>query len=393
MEQPARLLLIEDDVVIRSGMAAFMEDSGHEVLQAGDGDQGLAMCRSQPPDVLICDLRLPGTDGLDVIAAVADELPDTPVIVVSGITQVSDAVQALKAGAWDFLTKPIQDMTVLETSVQRVLARRRLMEENRRYREHLEVLNRQLGDALAQLEADQEAGRKSQFQLLPEDGWEFRGLRFQRRLFPSLYLSGDFVDYFPIDDRRCGFFIADVSGHGAASAFVTVVVKTLVEQYRDGFALEGDVTILHPEATLRRLDHDLRRQQLDKHITLFYGIIDCDTDRLSWSNAGQYPHPLLRSSGRVQRLDARGMPLGLFGEPRYRAEEAALPDGFALLLASDGLLEVTSRNALEALYASLEADRAADPGALAEALDLREGRSLPDDVTLLLITRDSAEHG
>ena len=64
-----------------------------------------------------------------------------------------------------------------------------------------------------------EAGRKLQSQLLPEDQLTIGNYVFSRRLFPSTYLSGDFVDYFPINDRHCAFYVADVSGHGAASAF------------------------------------------------------------------------------------------------------------------------------------------------------------------------------
>ena len=85
------------------------------------------------------------------------------------------------------------------------------------------LLNRELRQTLKYLEQDEKAGRRIQFQLLPEDNRTFGGYTFRRRLYPSTYLSGDFVDYFPIDDRHVGFYMADVSGHGAASAFVTVI--------------------------------------------------------------------------------------------------------------------------------------------------------------------------
>jgi serine phosphatase RsbU (regulator of sigma subunit) len=57
-------------------------------------------------------------------------------------------------------------------------------------------------------------------------------------------LSGDFVDYFPIDDRHFAFYLADVSGHGAASAFLAVMLKTLMDQYRKALAQDGDQTDL-----------------------------------------------------------------------------------------------------------------------------------------------------
>ena len=104
--------------------------------------------------------------------------------------------------------------------MRRVIEHAELQRQNREYRKHLETLNRELRQTLKYLEQDEKAGRRIQFQLLPEDNRTFGGYTFRRRLYPSTYLSGDFVDYFPIDDRHVGFYMADVSGHGAASAFV-----------------------------------------------------------------------------------------------------------------------------------------------------------------------------
>jgi len=229
----ARILTIEDDPAIRNGIVTYLEDSGFEMLEAGDGIAGLELFRREHPDAVLCDLRLPGMDGLDVLATIIGESPDTPVVVVSGITVVSDAVQALRLGAWDYVTKPVHDMGVLENTLHRVLERVELLRENREYREHLEVLNRDLSSSLQQLREDAEAGRKVQRQFLPAAQQRFGNYVFSQRLFPSMYLSGDFVDFFPIDANHVGFYIADVSGHGAASAFVTVMLKTLISQYRE----------------------------------------------------------------------------------------------------------------------------------------------------------------
>ena len=99
MSATARILTIEDQPAVRSGMAAYLEDSGFEMLQADNGNTGLELFRRESPDVVLCDLRLPGTDGLDVLSAIAGESPETPVIVVSGAHLLGDAVQALRRGA------------------------------------------------------------------------------------------------------------------------------------------------------------------------------------------------------------------------------------------------------------------------------------------------------
>ena len=95
------------------------------------------------PDVLLVDLHIPGLTGLDLLRQVRAASPETPVIVISGSGTMEDVVQALRLGAWDFLIKPIAEMSILKHSVERSLERARLIRENRLHREHLEEEVRQ----------------------------------------------------------------------------------------------------------------------------------------------------------------------------------------------------------------------------------------------------------
>lgn len=385
----ATILTIEDDPAIRSAIVAYFEDSGFRMLEADDGRAGIELFRRERPNVVLCDLRLPGMDGLDVVSTIVAESPETPIVVVSGVSLVSDAVQALKRGAWDFITKPIQDMGVLEGAVRRALERAKLVRENRTYREGLETLNRELTRALQQFKTDQEAGRKTQFQLLPEDNRRFGEYVFTRRLYPSMYLSGDFIDYFAIDDRHVGFYMADVSGHGAASAFVTVMLKTLVGQYTDACRTQGDETILHPDKTLGRIDSDLRRQHLDKYLTMFYGVIDQESSRLSCSSGGQFPHPIVYDGHDAQVLPCRSRPVGLFEGSSFHERHMDLPHTFSLLLVSDGILEVMPQPSLQEKHEALRAEvgRKATIEQMTARLGLQAGAQFPDDVALLMVSR------
>jgi len=391
MPAAARILTIEDEAPIRDGIVAYLEDSGFSMLEANDGPAGLEIFRREHPDVVLCDLRLPGMDGLDVLSSIAAESPETPVIVVSGVSQLNYAVQALKRGAWDYVTKPIQDMAVLESAVRRVIEHADLLRQNREYREHLETLNRELTQTLKQLQEDEEAGRRIQFQLLPEDKRCFGGYTFRRRLYPSMYLSGDFVDYFPIDDRRVGFYMADVSGHGAASAFVTVMLRTLIIQYRDALWQSGDDTILHPQQTLQRANRDLCRQNLEKHLTLFYGVIDLQQNSMRYSNGGQYPYPLHYDGCEVRALECPGRPVGLFEDAEFRVWQHQLPEECVLVLVSDGVLELMSEDAMLKRYSALLAGaQGMDPvlDEMTAGLDVLADKDLPDDIAFLVISRN-----
>lgn len=138
LDAPAEIVVIDDDDILRHGLAIYLADSGYRVREAPEGQTGLALCREAQPDLVLCDLRMPGLDGLDVLGNLASSHPELPVIILTGQGVLQDAIAALRRGAWDFLTKPILDYDMLEWSIERALERARLMRENRRYREQLE---------------------------------------------------------------------------------------------------------------------------------------------------------------------------------------------------------------------------------------------------------------
>lgn len=146
------LLTIEDEPSVRMTLAAYFEDSGYIVLEAANGFEGLEIFRSEHPDIVFCDLRMPGMDGLSVVAEIRDMSPETPVIVVSGTGNINDAVEAVRCGAWDYVSKPIQDLAELELVADRALERAGLLAENRIYREHLEELVQEKTEKLRESE-------------------------------------------------------------------------------------------------------------------------------------------------------------------------------------------------------------------------------------------------
>lgn len=137
------VLCIDDEEMIRLTIGDFLEDSGYTVFKAENGKEGLEIFREKNPDVVLADLRMPETDGFDVLSEVVKVSPETPVIVISGTGVIQDAIEALRRGAWNFITKPIEDMTVLEFAVRQALEKVELIRETRFYRENLEELVRQ----------------------------------------------------------------------------------------------------------------------------------------------------------------------------------------------------------------------------------------------------------
>lgn len=147
-----KILVIDDEEYIRDSVIGFLEDFGFEVVDAENGKIGLEMFDSRQPDLVLCDLRMPEMDGLEVLASVRRKNSKIPIIIVSGAGNIADTVEALRLGAWDYIIKPIQDMNVLYHAVQKALERAELIREKYRYEKDLETVNIQLRMSLETLE-------------------------------------------------------------------------------------------------------------------------------------------------------------------------------------------------------------------------------------------------
>lgn len=389
----ATLLIIDDDDVVRASVAAYLEDSGFSVLQACNGAEGLALFERKQPDLVICDLRMPQVDGLELIRRISALENDTPVIVMSGAGVMADAVEALRLGAADYLIKPLEDLVVLEHSVRRTLDRSRLRRENQRYREKLEVANRELQASLDLLREDQTAGRQVQMNMLPVTPWTVGEFDFAHQIIPSLYLSGDFVDYFRIDEHRLVFYLADVSGHGASSAFVTVLLKFMTTRLLYQSRKNGVLPEFNPSEVLAHINRGLINCKLGKHVTMLGGVIDEARGVLTYSIGGHLPLPVLFSDGQAHYLEGRGLPVGLFDEATYEDQTLELPSAFSLTLMSDGILDLLPGDTLKEKELALPRIVAKAGGTLdglRQALGLAALADMPDDIALLVLSRNLA---
>ncbi len=167
-EKSTVILTIDDEEIIRISFRDFLEDYEYTIFEAENGRVGLELFERERPDLVLVDLRMPEVDGIQVLGEVTERSPDTPVIVVSGTGVIGDVVEALRMGAWDYLLKPIEDMSVLLHAVEKALERARLLKANRSYQEHLEA---EVARRTTELERTTEELRKSvhKYQLLAEN--------------------------------------------------------------------------------------------------------------------------------------------------------------------------------------------------------------------------------
>jgi DNA-binding NtrC family response regulator len=148
MSQSAKVLIVDDEELIRLNLRMLLEDLGYCVVEAADGREGLDAFNREGPDLILADLRMPVVDGLSMIAGLRQKSTETPVIVISGTGTVQNAVDSLRLGAWDYVIKPVEDAKAFEVVIERTLEKARLLKENRLYREHLEELVRERTEEL-----------------------------------------------------------------------------------------------------------------------------------------------------------------------------------------------------------------------------------------------------
>lgn len=386
-----KILVIDDDVLVRQSIVAYLEDSGYDVHDEPDGRDGIAWFKENRPDLVLTDLRMPDVDGLAILKMVKEVDDDIPVIVVSGMGMVNDVAQALRLGAADYLVKPLVDMEVLIHSINRAIGVMDLQRENKRYRSELEAANRELKEHVRVLERDQKAGRQVQNNLLPPTPVKFGNVAVAHKIIPSLYLSGDFVDYGLLNERYLCFYLTDVSGHGASSAFVTVWLKQLVRRlFREKrLFTDSDSFGVNVGQMISIINQELFHSRFGCHLTCFVGIVDIQTLEMRYVLGGHLPLPVVVGNGSAKFLQGNGKPVGIFENAAWDVYSTQLPKDFSLIVFSDGVLEILPPKDLiakEQRLLDLLSNSQGNIESVCTALDLDNLEAAPDDIAILSLS-------
>ncbi|HOO41095.1 MAG TPA: response regulator, partial [Syntrophales bacterium] len=130
------ILVVEDGKSQREILRDFLRGEGHTVMEAEDGETALQRVQNHPFDLLLLDYRMPGMDGMDVLKAVKTVNPEIDVVIITAHGTIETAVDAMKAGALDYIMKPLEfdELLIL---VDRVAERRNLIRENELLRKEL----------------------------------------------------------------------------------------------------------------------------------------------------------------------------------------------------------------------------------------------------------------
>ncbi|MBO6556340.1 MAG: SpoIIE family protein phosphatase [Pseudomonadales bacterium] len=361
-------------------MKLRLAENGFPQIDIVDYTNAISVIRACVPDLILLT-KQSGLSSLLLISKIHRQFPLVPIVMVATDPSEEAMREHIEAGASDYIYYVGPQRELLPFVVQQNL--------DSRTNELLAEASEEARTRFKQLEHDQKSGFRVQQAMLPESPTSLQGISFNHQLYPSLIMSGDFIDYFELFDGRVAFYIADVSGHGASSAFITVLLKSLSRRLLDDFQ-----RFMSTAEILAWINAELLQWHLEQHVTMFFGIIDQENHLLEYSNAAHFPGTILCHSGGAEFLEIGGQPLGLYAEPQYEPYQVALPDRYAIVMFSDGVFEILPQATLEAkeehLLSVVELHKhQEDPiqliDELVDDLGVLMASSIPDDIAVFTV--------
>ncbi|MBT5387835.1 MAG: serine/threonine-protein phosphatase [Porticoccaceae bacterium] len=384
------VILVEDNAVGLEKLQSDLQAVGAESLRVQDTRSLESVCEdplNQP--LVLASPNIP-LDTAQHNEELQQLCADYLVIMAIDSADLDQIASYFRLGVADVIL-PESDENDLDRALARVAELASTRRQTSSYSAELETTNRELQESLRLLKQDQLAGLEVQKSLMPESPLAFGEYEISHSITPSLYLSGDFVGYNFVLDRYLLFYFADVSGHGASSAFVTVLLRFMIGRVIRRHMLEKDYAALAqaPEGLVEHINNQLLATGLGKHLTLVAGSLDTETRELRYVVGAQQPQPILIVDNKAKFLPGKGKPAGIFEDATWVVEQIQLPERFALVLLSDGVYDLLPNKEIAQKERTLLRYLSTSSGnieQLKEALFIDYIEDPQDDISVLLLT-------
>ena len=369
------VLLVDDEPANIQIVNSILKDT-YKTRIATSGAKALELANQDPaPDLILLDVLMPEMNGYEVCSRLksVDHTRDIPVIFLTGQTEIDDETKGFEVGAVDYIHKPFSPAVV-----------------QARVRTHLVLrgIREQLANQLQTIKGEMDTARQIQLSILPHEVPAIKGLEIAARYIPMTSVAGDFYDFIPIDEKRIGILVADVSGHGMPAALISSMLK---------IALDGQkLCASDPARVLAGLNHALCGKFKGHFVTAVYVVIDTEKQSILYAGAGHPPLVTMdRAAGEAREFVENGLFLGFFPEATYTAIEIPFKPGDWGVLYTDGILEMTDpaeeQFGVNRFKQFLHDNHDRSAGQFVDALldelsrwsDLASGREPEDDITLL----------
>jgi phosphoserine phosphatase RsbU/P len=338
--RPGRILVVDDNLFNRELLARHLERQGHEVRAAGDGLAALELLRSEPFDVAIIDVMMPGMNGYQLLERMRaeDELKGVHPIVISALEDTQIIARCIQLGAEDYLPREFEPV-ILKARIESCLEKKRMKEEQ-------ELYVGALVEAQEKLKQELRGGASYVRSLLPAR-LDFPELSTDWEFVPSASLGGDVFGYHLLGGDESGvgrgklaIYLIDVSGHGIEAALFSVTLMNMLKTQ----VLPG-ADFSEPASVLGRLNASFKmEEQNNLFFTAWYGVWDHGTRELSYASAGSPPAILILPEGGSAELSTGGMIVGVDSETRYESAKVSIPRHSSLYIFSDGVYEFRAKD-------------------------------------------------
>ncbi|MEM9101257.1 MAG: fused response regulator/phosphatase [Pseudomonadota bacterium] len=342
-----KILIVDDNATNLQVLYKTLNQDSYKIYIAKNGLDAIAITRKIKPALILLDIMMPEMDGYETCEKIREDesLHDIAIIFLSALDEPVNKVKGLQLGAVDYITKPFQ--------ADEVLARIKIHLKIKNLEKDLKTRNKELENFKNTIAKDLDAASRVQKSLLPTMSPMVANARFAWAYRPSTVLAGDSLNYVQLNSRFIALFLLDVSGHGVASALLSVSVSRAISQFRDPSSLivrmEPDgVTIACPNDVAKRLNHLYPMMSNGAHyFTMVYGLLDLQKLQFRFVTAG-HPGPILvRRGGDSQFFDIASFPIGVVENPEYEDHILQLEPGDRLYMYSDGIYEAKKEETKE----------------------------------------------
>jgi serine phosphatase RsbU (regulator of sigma subunit) len=328
MMKMAKILVVDDEKHIRILLSELLKKYEYAVQTVGDGSEALSLLDEESFDLIVTDLHMAQKGGIDVLKQVKERNALTEVLILTGYGTISSAVEAMRLGAFEYLTKPI-DLKAFIVKVQKALERRdlrsKIAAQEAEIQAHQEMIVRDLKLA-AQVQAS----------IVPKSMATDR-FEIAVRYSPMIGIGGDFSDIYDNEQDRIYLTIVDVTGHGIAAA---LLVNRLCMEVRR-LARE----LLEPADILFQLNNFIvdSFKGTGMFLTMFCAMLDLESSAVKYAGSA-HPSVLLwrKEKNRFEMLESQNQIIGFDKTTRtsFKQDEAIMFRGDRLVLYTDGIVEV-----------------------------------------------------
>ncbi|QIZ75660.1 response regulator [Ferrimonas lipolytica] len=334
------VLIVEDDPVFRQLIGDYCRKQGMNIDEAEDGQVGLERFAANRPDLMLVDLSMPRMGGQEFLAELASLAPEVPSIVITGNKAMSDVVDALRHGAWDYLMKPLTDLHILHNAMTDCLRESGGIEANTSLPEPTlkPTESFTLNDNYDALRNDPHTAQLVQAQLFPAP--ELHGMRchFGYSLYKCEPVSDRLCDGFEADNDHFCTYLAHISPESTANAFVSVLIRSFFNQKLKRYRQGGSTAILEPYSMLCYLNEQLVKSGLNCSIEIVYVVLDQRSKRISMARCGSNIKAYLRTDDTLSPLlmaDTTALGVGSDIEPSSHFRSLEQDQALALLEGSN----------------------------------------------------------